>query len=398
MHKNIMLLFVMLLSLSLYGNNENNPDLEAAIAQDNAAKEKSSENERNYLSITGTENPDISFILNAGIGYYSDSKHRKQGGHAIDDNGFTLQGVELSVSHSIDPYFRFDMNFQFAGMHLEEVYFTTLSLPWNFQIRGGMLNAQFGRENPQHLHSIKFTNYSLMHSRFMSSEHFSGIGGEISVLIPLPWYVLILGQVFDTKDGHFFRSSSFATTDYTKSGELDGFEDMVYVARLENFFELNDNWGLKLGFSGAWGQSEYVPDNRVSLYGGDLYLKWRNLSTGNDAWGFAFTFELLFRNTQVPEDFVTDWGGYAQIDLQMTRNWEISLRGDYNDILKGTPVNYEKMPEREIRGSFALTFLPTHFSKIRVQYDINKEHGKNISHAAFLQGEFSVGAHGAHSF
>jgi hypothetical protein len=146
-----------------------------------------------YAAENSSENPDISFILNAGLGYFSDSDHREQGGHAIDENGFALQGVELAVGHSVDPYFRFDMNFQFMGMHMEEIYVTTLSLPWNFQMKAGMINAQFGRENPQHLHSVKFTNYSLMHSRFMSSEHFSGIGSEISVLLPLPWYSLILG-------------------------------------------------------------------------------------------------------------------------------------------------------------------------------------------------------------
>ncbi|HNW81397.1 MAG TPA: hypothetical protein PKG52_00745 [bacterium] len=345
-----------------------------------------------------TENPDISFILDAGLGYFSSSDHLVQGGHAIDNSGFSLQGVELAVGHSVDPYFRFDMNFQFIGMHIEEVYVTTLSLPWNFQMKAGMINAQFGRENPQHLHAIKFINYSLMHSRFMSSEHFSGIGGELSVLLPLPWYSLILAQVLDTKDGQYFRSSSFATTDYTKSGKLDGPEDMVYVARMENFFEMGSNWGLKIGLSGSWGQSEYVPDNRVSLYGGDLYLKWRNISSGKDSFAFAFTFEVLFRDTQIPESFVTDWGGYAQTDFQINRNWEISLRGDYNDILKGIPVNYEKMPEREIRGSFIIAAMPTHFSKIKLQYDITKEHDKEIAHAAFLQGEFAVGSHGAHTF
>lgn len=345
-----------------------------------------------------SENPDISFILNAGAGYYSDSGHRKQGGHSIDESGFALQGVELAVGHAVDPYFRFDMNFQFVGMHMEEVYFTTLSLPWNLQMRGGMMNAKFGRENEMHLHSLKFTNCSLMHTRFMSPEHFSGIGGELSVLLPLPWYFLVLGQVFDTKDGHYFRSSSFATTKYTESGKLDSPKDLVYLARIENFFELGSNWGLKLGASGAWGLSEYVPDNRVSIYGGDFYLKWRNISSGRDGYGFAFTFEIMFRDTQVPGDFVTDWGGYAQTDFLFTKYWEISLRGDYNDIIRGTPVNFEKMPEKEIRGSVAITFLPTHFSKIRIQYDLIKEHGKTVSHAAFLQGEFAVGAHGAHKF
>jgi len=123
----------------------------------------------------------------------------------------------------------------------------------------------------------------------MSQEHFSGIGAELSVLIPLPWYSLIVAQLFDTKNPHYFRSSSFATVDYTKSGKVDGWEDYVYVGRFENFFELSDNWSLKISASTSLGQSGYVQDNKVSLYGGDFYLKWRDITSGNDAMFFALT-------------------------------------------------------------------------------------------------------------
>lgn len=342
--------------------------------------------------------PDISFIVDVGFGWFFGDDHIRQGGHAMDENGFTLQGLEMAVSGSVDPYFRYDMNFEFAHLHLEEAYITSLSLPINMQVRVGYMNAAFGRQNPQHLHTWNYINPPLSHTRFMGEEHFSGLGAELSFLIPLPWYMTIGGQMLDTKPETAFRSGSFGTVDFTDSGKLDGIEDFVYTARIDNFFDITDNWSLDWGLSGAWGQSPYVPDNRVDLYGTDLYLKWRPIATGMDALAVGLTVEYLVRMSQVPGDLVRDHGGYAQVDVQFTRRWMIGVRGDYTDILTGATPDPEQLPERQWRGGASVTFMPTHFSKIRMQYDVGQEEHHNLYHGAFLQLEVGVGEHMAHKF
>jgi len=342
--------------------------------------------------------PDISFILDVGFGWYFWDDHIRQGGHAIDDNGFTLQGLEMAVSGSVDPYFRYDMNFEFAHLHLEEAYLTSLSLPINMQIRLGYMNAAFGRQNPQHLHSWNYINPPLSHTRFMGEEHFSGLGGELSFLMPFPWYMTIGGQMLDTKKETAFRSASFGTVDLTKSGKLDGMEDFVYTARIDNFFALNDNWSLNWGLSGAWGQSPYVPDNFADLYATDLYLKWRPISTGEDAKSVGLTIEYIFRQTQVPQDNVKDHGGFVQLDAQLARQWMVGARGDYTDILTGASPDPEKIHGRQWRASLVGSFLPTHFSRLKLQYDIGKEKGHDLYQAAMLQLEVGIGEHMAHKF
>lgn len=343
-------------------------------------------------------NPDISLILDVGVGWFGNEAHILQGGHALDDNGFGIQGLELAASASVDPFFRFDMNFELSHVHVEEAYLTTLALPLNLQTRLGYFNAQFGRHNPQHLHSWRFVSAPLSHTRFMSEEHFSGAGGELSALLPLPWYAMVLGQVFGTNKGLGLRSSSFATVDLSSSGRTDGLEDFVYIGRLVNFVDLSDDWSLNVGVSGAWGQSPYVPDNFTNLYGADVYLKWRPISTGEGAMAVGITGEYVLRDTQVPGDSVRDHGGYLQVDFQLDRYWITSVRGDWVGRVQGPAPAGSPMAGRQQRGSLMVGYMPTHFSKIRLQLDAGKDRQNDATIAGFVQLEVSAGEHGAHVF
>ncbi len=346
-----------------------------------------------------SENPDISFVMNFGLGIFTDNNHIKQLGHSIDSNGLTLQGLEMTAEHSIDPYWKFNLNFQFIGMHIEEAYITSLALPFNMQMRLGMMNALFGRENNQHLHVLHTINYSLMHSRFLSHEHFSGLGIELSYLIPLPWYSLIVAQIFDNKDA-YFRSSSFGKSSFGKDGYISGFDDLVYLARLENFFDLNDSLSLYWNFSSTFGKSNLSPDDRTTLLGTDVYLKYRPFNSGNDGFMIAMTFESIFRHTQIPSSHIRDYGGYLQLDMLPNKYWSLTLRGDFNDSFSKIPKTkmYQEKFNRETRGTFAMSYMPTHFSRIRLQYDIVKKEGMDLYHAFFLQVEGNVGSHGAHNY
>lgn len=348
------------------------------------------------------ENPDISFILNTGFGAYFDNDNGfseknaiTQGGHAIDENGFGLQGVEFAAGGNVDPYFRYDMNVSLNHMHIEEVYLTSLALPYNFKLRTGYFNAAFGRQNPQHLHIWNFINPPLAHSLFMAEEHLRSTGFEINYLIPFDFYSNLTFQIYDTKQKSNFVSKTFAS-----NIEIDGVEDFLYVVRNENSFDFSKNTTWLFGLSGAFGQSPYVTDNRTTIFGFDSLIKWRPVSTGEDSIGFDFIVEAMLRNTQVSDDLMKDVAGYSELDVKLSRRWITSLRVDYIKLLDGeiTENLANNFVEEEKRGSIALTFLPTHFSKFRMQTDIGKADGKEMYYAFFFQFEMNVGAHGAHKF
>jgi hypothetical protein len=384
---------------------EIDPDLAAAAAADERLRSERPEAAGNWLAplVANTPlaqlNPDMSLILDVSLGWFSRDDRVRQGGHAPDENGFTLQGLEWTASASVDPYFRFDLNFQIAHLHLEEAYLTTLALPWGLQARAGTMNASFGRENPRHLHTWHFVNPSLAHTRFMSEEHFSGLGAELSWLTPLPWYVLVVLQALDTHGSTAFRSSSFGRVELNQSGKLDGPEDFLYLARLETFVPFGDDWSLYLGGSAAFGQSPYAPDDRVDLWGADLYLKWRPLGSGPDSLAVALTLEYFLRDTQVPGDSVRDHGGYLQLDAQVDKRWVVNLRAENLGGLRGVSPEPDRLGSWAWRASAAVTFLPTHFSKLRLQYDAGHAQGRpGAAHALVFQIEVSAGEHGAHAF
>ena len=88
---------------------------------------------------------------------------------------------------------------------------------------------------------------------------------EWSVLLPLPWYSLVLVEMLSTDATSGFNSTTFGTSDVNLSGKTDSFDDLLYVTRFENFFELSSDWSLLIGGNGAFGQSPYVGDNRATL-------------------------------------------------------------------------------------------------------------------------------------
>lgn len=380
------------------GASELEADIRKALLDD--ASMASEPNRTSSAGLTKM-NPNISLILNVAFGVFDDPEdHFRQGGHSVDEGGFTVQGLEFAASAAVDPYFRFDMNYELSHGHLEEAYLTTLSMPWDLQFRAGYFNAPFGRQNPRHLHNWNFVNPPLSHTRFMGEEHFSGAGAEISWLTPLPWYLAVKGAVFDTKPESNLRSASFAPVTFSESGKVDDTQDFVYVGRMETFFELSPDWSLSLAGSGAWGVSPYVEEGMVSLLGGDLYLKWRPVSSGMGYRAAALTLEYLVRDIQTPGDYVEDGGGYAQIDLYFSRNWLVSARYGNVDLAKGDTPDPAEIPEGyKQRASLALTWLPTHFSKVRLQYDLGRDESDDFEYQALmLQFEVSAGEHGAHSF
>ena len=395
-----------------HGGEVVDPELERAAAEDAATRELAQLRPQGSGSVYGPIhpshgklNPDIGFILDLGGAWFSHADHAQQGGHSMNDNGLAVQGFELAASAAVDPYFRFDTYVQLTEAEVEEAFFTTLSLPWNLQARGGLMNAAFGRLNAMHLHSWRFSNPALSHTRFMSSEHLRGPGVELSVLLPLPWYLNVIGQIFGTTEELGFNAKSFGSSEGRPSGRIEGPKDFLYVARIENFVELSANWSLLVGASEAVGQSQYRAESRAYLHGGDVYLKWRPISSGQGDIALALTAEYLVRDTALETGRLRDHGGFVEFAQHLSKRWMTALRFDTTSIWQGRiPAPTDAEPDPVIagwqrRGSMALTFLPTHFSKLRVQGDVGKEQDREgLRHTIFLQAEVSAGEHGAHKF
>jgi hypothetical protein len=348
------------------------------------------------LMPTRALNPAIALIGDFALAWFSDDEPTQRGGHDPTETGFNLQQLELSLMAAIDPYFRFDANIVFGlfGVEVEEAYGTTLALPWNLQARAGQFLSRFGRLNNTHPHAWDFADQPLVSGKFFGSEGQRGLGLELSALLPLPWYVEVVGTALMPAGGANMRSF-YGNDDLG----VDHVDDLVYVVALKQFFPLTDDWSLAWGLSGAFGPNPTGRDNRSEIYGTDLFLKWRPIGRASYQ-EVSLEAELLLRRRQVPGGVLQDGGGFAQLVWRFDQRWATGARYEYLSGVAGDWLDPDE-DDREQRAAVNVTFWPTEFSRLRVQYSASLPAWRedvDVVHAVFLTLELVAGAHGAHTF
>lgn len=345
--------------------------------------------------------PDISFITDVAIGYFSERDNLQSGAHDPTATGFHLQQLEMAIGKTVDPYFRVDGNLVFSqfGVEIEEIYATTLALPWNLQARLGQFLTRLGRINATHPHTWDFVDQALIIGRYFGAEGNRGLGVELSYLAPLPWYVELVGSVTEA-GGEATARSFFGPQDLPVESPLD-FQSSLAI---KQFFPLGHDWSLMWGLSVATGPNATGHDNRSDIYGTDLYLKYRPITRASDTI-VALQAEWFYRRRQIPHDLLSDHGGYAYLFWRFRKRWGTALRYEL-----GTPATNQEgeaagdyldptWTESRHRVSASLTYWPTEFSRIRAQGSIDLPGWRpEPIHALMLAFEFNIGVHGAHAF
>jgi hypothetical protein len=353
------------------------------------------------------------------------------GGHDPSQRGFTVQGAELNLQGAVDPYFRGNANILFqldsggeSFVELEEAWLETVSLPGNLQIRGGQYIAEFGRINTQHPHTWGFVDAPLVSGRLLGEDGIRNPGVRLSWLAPTPFYSELFFGVQNSQGG---TAASFRN-DHEGAGYLGRIHDagrvksagdMLYSARYAASFDVTDTQTLLAGGSAVFGPNGSGADTDTQIYGVDLFWKWK---PANAHAGFPFVSwqtEAMLRKYQagasttvdltgdtvadfVPHETLTDWGVYSQLLWGFKPGWVAGLRGDYvtHKKLSDYEVLYGSDAERATRWRISpnLTWYPTEFSKLRLQYNYDDRDGIGDDHSVWLQFEFLLGAHAAHKF
>jgi hypothetical protein len=383
------------------------------------------------------------------------------GGHDPNQRGFTVQGAELNLQGAVDPYFRGNANILFAidsegesFVELEEAWLESVALPGNFQIRAGQLMSDFGRVNTLHTHTWGFVDSPLVNARLLGPDGLRNPGARLSWLAPTPFYSeLFLG----IQNSHGETASSFRSSGHSHGDEdeeeipfgyrhadndrgVHGMSDLLFTPRYAISFDLTDAQTVLLGVSGAFGpnSSGGEGDTMTQIYGVDVYWKWkpadghggfpfvsfqteamvRRYELGAFDWdedgdGLLSDGELEDTTTGLPAvlgaETVTDYGFYSQLLYGFRKGWVAGVRLDYVD---SREADYEQLelaldgdvlgrdPQRAQRWRLSpnLTWYPSEFSKIRLQYNYDDRRELGEDHSVWLQFEFLLGAHAAHKF
>jgi hypothetical protein len=381
------------------------------------------------------------------------------GGHDPNQRGFTVQGVELNLQGAIDPYLRGNANILFSldaegesFVELEEAWLESVSLPGNLQVRAGQILTEFGRVNTQHPHSWAFVDSPLVAARLLGPDGLRNPGARVSWLLPTAFYSEIFLGI---QNSHGETATSFRSAGHGHGGEEEeelpfgyrhadndrgvrGMGDLLFTPRLTASFDLTDAQTLVFGASGAFGPNSSGEEGDVTtqIYGVDVYWKWKPADAHGgfpfvsfQAEGMLRRYELgmfdwqevadegglpvMDEDTMAPavlgRESVTDWGFYSQFLYGFRKGWVAGVRLDY---LTGERADYERMnltldgdalgrdPERNQRWRVSpnLTWYPSEFSKLRLQYNYDDRRDFGVDHSLWLQFEFLLGAHAAHKF
>ena len=377
-------------------------------------------------------NPDISLdgLFAAGASTAADLDNLQTGAHDPNQRGFTLQNLELTVSAAVDPYFTAHGFLIFgidrAGesfLEIEEAYLTSTAFPHNLQLRAGAFFTQFGRLNPIHPHTWAFVDQPLVNNRLLGGDGLRGPGMQVSYLVPVPVYLELIATLQNSQ-GETASSFRNVPDETLFDRELidrpvKGLDDLLVVPRVATSFELGATQTLLAGLSAALGPNASGEHARTRIYGADLYYKWKPQRTVK-GWPFvSWQTEVMQRRyvnaaaeavadnpdtslideslPAAPEEVLRDRGLYSQVLWGFTPRWVAGLRGEYAAGRGGDLTDL--LRERRVRVSPNLTFYPSEFSKWRVQYNRDDVQSRDdVVHSVFLQWEFLIGTHGAHTF
>ena len=354
----------------------------------------------------------LSALFSAGGSSVTDAQlaNLQAGGHDPNRTGFSVQNVELSIGGAVDPYLDGQANLVFlinrngeTVVELEEAFLSTRALSYGLQVKAGQYFTEFGRQNAQHPHTWAFVDQPVVLSRFFGADGLRGQGARFAWLTPLPWYSEIY---LGTQNANGETATSFLSTPgatvgghtLISRGGARKPSDLLWSARWLNGGDLSDTVSANLGVSALHGPNASANYTDTGIYGVDLYLKWRPLVNQRGFPFIAWQTEWLTRNYETPGSLLKDHGGYTQTLWGFTPRWVAGLRLEYADA-KGDDGT-DPLRDRRKRYSPNLSFYPTEFSKIRLQYnrDWTEHLAGNSANSVWLQYEINLGAHGAHKF
>jgi hypothetical protein len=378
------------------------------------------------IARAGSAYMNISFdtLMDFGWSTASDpSRYLELGDHDPIKRGFSLRNAEITVDGAVDPYFKGFGNIVLkldrdngTEIELEEAYLITTTLPANLQFKAGQFFANFGRQNSQHPHQWAFVDEPLMLTRAFGPDGLRNVGGQLSWLLPTPFFTEASLGVFNPEGGTAFSFENRGDPDLagidrfhgraTLSRELRGPGDLLLAPRLSTSFDVTDSQTLVLGASAAFGPNDTGRDRHTQVYGADIYWKWK---PANAHAGFPFVSwqtEGLFQRYEagadlaaaLPAETLQDYGFYSQVLWGFKPRWVAALRGEFVTGNDAVFDSQDVFRGERTRISPNITFYPSEFSKIRLQY--NYDHGQFFGdeHSVWLQMEFLLGAHGAHKF
>jgi hypothetical protein len=379
-------------------------------------------------------------IMEGADGFGAGHTHAEEGGHAhahggTPERGFSLREAEVAFSGAVDPYFDVWAIFAVAEgeLEVEEAYFQTRKLLPGLQLRGGKFFSGFGYINKQHPHQWDFVDQALPYTMLLGSS-IGEAGLQLTWLPNLPFYAQLGLEALQGENEQVA---------FQLGREESPFFDEKAGPRLfTGWLKVSPNLGyshaVQLGLSYAYsrehqelvahaheheaegGEDESEEGHVDEAFQGDaqvlgLDFVWRYDSPRQYGHrDFSLQAEYLRRvkdlslvgvgeePTEGEARRATQDGFYAQAVYGFAPRLTLGLRYDVAGLTNRleTAEGTEAFDSSR-RWSADLTFNPTEFSRLRVQYtrgDFAAGGARETYDQVYVQFQMSLGVHGAHRF
>ena len=332
-------------------------------------------------------------------------------------NRFFPQEVEVGFFGQIDPYARAMVIFEAGeeldegtgtrsfGVDLAEAWLELMALPFDTQVKAGLMRLDFGYLNVLHQHDRPFVDIPAVLQQFFGDEGLAESGFELKWLAPTPFYLQLLAGVYSGDNEVAFGSSTFA--------------EPLVLTRARTFFDIGETSGLQLDVSGLTGiiggdrpnsgsrasyldvglRYKYTPvgwRHALLTLGGEGILAWRPDAGATDS-GEAALQNSSLRAAQEPDtsDTTLRYGTYVYAELQPWARWKFGVRYDWTEFPEGPGGHLWAVTPY-------VSFMPSEFLLFRLGYKYTQQSGgtsspDNLSEILF-QMSFILGAHPAHGF
>src|SRR5438445_4636215 len=341
---------------------------------------------------------------------------------------FNLRSAELFISADVDPFTRAYATINAsadanpgandeATLSVEEAAIVTTRLPCNLTVRGGRFFADFGVLPHRHDHDLPFVDRPPSLAAFVGSEAQTN-GVEVSWLAPTPFFLRASGTVGNKLGADFQDGVSNAN-----SRPIRG---LTYMGRLQTYFDINDDNNVELGGSIAEAPNAEDVTNtgrfERRLVGMDFKYRWYPLGYGVRQ-SLTIAGELLHDiggadpvNGGPRRDIFGNpvrqgaWGGYVYAEYRLSKKWRPGFRFDYFQ-LQSEPLlvtnPFTGLPASTLNATghrtdnrtwtAYLTWFPSEFQRLRLQYNRSDRGNAQDANEFFLQWTAFLGSH-SHGF
>jgi hypothetical protein len=291
----------------------------------------------------------------------------------VRGNNAIAREFEFAFQSALDPYSNTKIFLAASdeGVEVEEGYLYWTGLPGRLRLDLGKFRQQVGDLNRWHAHALPETEYPLVYQRFFSEEGLAGVGLSLYTTLPLS----LGGGTHEV-----WLQGTTAESDPLMAGG----GQLLFLGRLQNFWQLSRTTYTQLGITGLGGNNDGA-GLRSRVVGLDFRVTYRPPEAGTRrditfrAEGYRFHATELGATTN-------RYGAFLDLQARTSRRWVFGARYDHVDAPRG-------LADTEWRITPTITWWQSEFVYLRLEAQHRQSDLEGRRNLLLLQAVWAMGPH-----